>query len=58
MNDCIFKHFLASTSSQIPTTPTIHRPKVKRYVIITYKHCKYELLHEFPNDLRLTKIGN
>ena len=33
-------------------------PQEKRYAIITYKHGIYELPHELPNDLRLTKLGN
>ena len=36
-------------------------PKVKRWAIITYKHGRYELPHELPNDLRLKdlrKLGN
>ena len=33
-------------------------PQVKGCAIITYKHGIYELHHEFPNDLRLRKIGN
>ena len=33
-------------------------PQVKRCVIITYKHGIYELPHELPNDLRLSKLGN
>ena len=32
--------------------------KVKRCVIIFYKHGIYELSHELPNDLRLRKLGN
>ena len=37
--------------------------QVKRWAIITYKHCIYELPHELPNDLRLLrkdlrKLGN
>ena len=31
-------------------------PQVKRWAIITYKHGVYELPHELPNDLRLTKM--
>ena len=33
-------------------------PEVKQCAITTYKHGIYELPHEFPNDLRLTKLGN
>ena len=33
-------------------------PEVKRCAIFTYKHGIYELPHELPNDLRLTKLGN
>ena len=36
-------------------------PKVKRWVITTYKHAIYELPHELPNDLSLKdlrKLGN
>ena len=33
-------------------------PQVKRWVIITYKHGIYELLHELLNDLRLRNLGN
>ena len=33
-------------------------PQVKRIVIISNKHGKYELPHELLNDLRLTKLGN
>ena len=33
-------------------------PQVKRWAFITYKHGIYELPHEFPNDLRLSKLGN
>ena len=33
-------------------------PKVKECVIITYEHGIYELLHEFPKDLRLSILGN
>ena len=29
--------------------------QVKRWAIITYKHCIYELPHELPNDSRLEK---
>ena len=32
--------------------------QVKRWAIITYKHGIYDLLHEFPNDLRLRILGN
>ena len=31
-------------------------PQVKRWAIITYKHHKFELPRELPNDLR--KLGN
>ena len=30
-------------------------PEVKQCAIITYKHGIYELSHELPNDLRLSK---
>ena len=30
-------------------------PQVKQYVIITFKHSIYELPHELPNDLGLSK---
>ena len=33
-------------------------PQVRRWAIITYKHGKYELPLELPNDLRLRKLGN
>ena len=33
-------------------------PQVKRWAIITYKHCIYELPHELPNNLRLRILGN
>ena len=33
-------------------------PQVKRWAIITYKHCMYEMHHEFPNELRLGILGN
>ena len=33
-------------------------PKVKRWVIITYKHGIYELNHQLPNYLRRTILGN
>ena len=33
-------------------------PKVKRIVSISNKHGIYELPHEFPNVLRLRKLGN
>ena len=33
-------------------------PQVKRSAFVTYKHGKYELSHELPNDLRLRIIGN
>ena len=33
-------------------------PKVKRWVIIAYKHGIYELPHEYPKDLRLRFLGN
>ena len=33
-------------------------PQVKRWAIIAYKHCMYELPHELPNDLRLRILGN
>ena len=32
--------------------------QVKRHVIFSYKHGKYELTHELPNDLRLRILGN
>ena len=31
---------------------------MKRCAIITYKHSIYELPHELPNDLRLSKSEN
>ena len=31
--------------------------QVKRWVIITYKHGKYKLPHELPNDLRKVKVS-
>ena len=33
-------------------------PLMKRCAIITYKHGIGELLHELPNELRLTIVGN
>ena len=30
-------------------------PQVKRWAIITYRHGMYELPHELPNDLRLSR---
>ena len=33
-------------------------PQVKRWAIINYKYGIYELLLEFPNDLRLNNLGN
>ena len=33
-------------------------PQVKRIVSISNKHGIYELLHELPNNLRLTILGN
>ena len=33
-------------------------PQVKRWAIIAYKHCMYELPHELSNDLRLRILGN
>ena len=33
-------------------------PQVKQWVIITYKHCTYDLPHELPNELRLRKLGS
>ena len=34
-------------------------PQVKRLVIISNKHCKYDYPHQLQNDLRLRKIlGN
>ena len=32
-------------------------PQVKRCAIINYEHGTSELPHEFPNDLRLRKLG-
>ena len=37
--------------------PQVISPQVKRSVIISNKHGIYELRHELPNDLRLTKLG-
>ena len=31
---------------------------MKPCAIITYKHGKYELPHEMPNDSRLRQLGN
>ena len=31
---------------------------MNRWEIITYRQGIYELSHEFPNDLRLRKLGN
>ena len=33
-------------------------PQVKRWAIITYKLCIYELPHELLGDLRLQILGN
>ena len=33
-------------------------PQVKRWVIITYKHGTFEFPQKFPNDLKLTILGN
>ena len=33
-------------------------PQVKRWAIITYKYCSYELPHELPIDLRFRILGN
>ena len=33
-------------------------PQVKQSVIINYKHCKYEVPHELPKDLRLRILEN
>ena len=33
-------------------------PQVKQCAIINYEHGIYELPHEFPNDLRLSIVGN
>ena len=31
--------------------------QMKRSMIISNKHCMYELVHEFPNKLRLRILG-
>ena len=36
----------------------LRRERVKRCVIVTYKHGIYELPQELPNDLRIRKLGN
>ena len=33
-------------------------PRVKRQALITYKHGKYELPHEFSSDLTVWILGN
>ena len=33
-------------------------PQVKQGAIISHKHGIYELPQDFPNDLRLRKLGN
>ena len=47
----IFKDF--STFRQVFLSP-----QVKRWAIITYKHCIYELPQELKNGLRLWILGN
>ena len=40
------------------TIPSFFSPQVTGNVIISNKHCIYELPHELPNDLRLKILGN
>ena len=38
--------------------PNFLSQQVKQCAIITYKHCIYELPHEFPKKIRLRTLGD
>ena len=40
------------------TSPNFFSPQVEQSLITSNKHGIYELLHELPNDLRLTIFRN